>query len=97
MYTRTVKAVVALIALSFSLYLLFSPLPLFLSLSGAASQPPGRAMELIDCALQIDFEQKVSVRSLVRRPGAPGVKRGRPGVYRAASAARPSLKSSSTL
>lgn len=50
-------------SVSLSLFLTNTSTSLFFS---AESQPPGRATELIDCALQIDFEQKVS--TLARRP-----------------------------
>lgn len=53
MYTH--GCVVASLFLSCSLFSLLS-LP-------TESQPPGRTTELIDCALQIDFEQKVSALS----------------------------------
>jgi len=81
-----VIAFIARFALSpfFSLWLSSS---LFFS-SSAESQPPGRATELIDCALQIDFEQKVN--ALARRPRR-GWSETRPDAQAA------SLKSSSTL
>lgn len=62
---------------------------LFLS---TESQPPGRATELIDCALQIDFEQKVS--ALARRLRTGGERDPSPVPSDAQAA---SLKSSSTL
>jgi len=44
------------------------------------SQPPGPTTELIDCALQIDFEQKVSALALAGQE--PKGERGRPGYVR---------------
>lgn len=84
MYTHRKHCVVAPLSLSLSF---FSTLSL-----ATESQPPGRTTELIDCALQIDFEQKVSALSLAgREPKREGVSDS----VRDAEAA--SLKSSSTL
>lgn len=51
-----------------------SILSFFFSLFLSESQPPGQVTELIDCALQIDFEQKVCAR----RPRTEG-RRGEGG------------------